>query len=284
MVSTGFAVRRKSLDAGVGRLERMGFRVRLGEGVLAREGYLAGDDERRASDLEAMLDDPEVRAVWFARGGYGTARILERIPWSKLRRRPKLLIGYSDLTALFTAAIARADLVCLYGPVVVELGDDDAYHPSSLRRALKGETTTLRFAKRQVLAGGRARGRLLGGNLTVFNHLWGTRFQPDLRGSVLFLEEVGEEIYRVDRMLTQMRQAGAFKDLAAVLLGELAVPARRRFPPDRPLDELLRETFLPLGVPVICGLPAGHLPGKWTLPLGGVADVDCGEGHVRFTS
>ena len=143
VVAPGFAVRRKALEAGVLRLERSGYRVRLGPNVLARDGYLAGDDESRASDLDAMLDDPEVRAIWFARGGYGTARILERVSWRKLRSR--LLVGYSDLTALFAPAIDRAGARCLYGPVVTELGDDSSYHRPALREALAGDPVTWRF-------------------------------------------------------------------------------------------------------------------------------------------
>jgi muramoyltetrapeptide carboxypeptidase len=283
VVAPGFAVRPARLDVGVRRLRRMGFRVKLGEHVLSRHGYFAGDDAARGKDLRGMLDDPEVRAIWFARGGYGTARLLDRVPWRTLKRRPKLLVGYSDLTALFCAAIQRTGQVCLHGPVVTELGRSETYHAPSLRRLLGGEATVLRVRKRQVLVEGRARGTLIGGNLTVLSHLQGTRYAPDTRGCVLFLEEVGEEAYRVDRALTHLKMSGTLRDLAGVLVGRCSVPtARRSFPPDRSLEEVLEDVFSSLGVPVVTDLPAGHVPGKWTLPLGGSAEIDTFAREVRF--
>jgi muramoyltetrapeptide carboxypeptidase len=282
IVSPGFAVKRSLLQAGVARLQRMGYRTRLGRHVLARNGYLAGTDAERASDLESMLRDPEVRAIWFSRGGYGSPRLLEAISWRRFTRDPKLLIGYSDLTALFSEAVNRAGPVCLYGPVVAELGQEELYHAPSLRRQLAGGESSIRFRRRQVLMPGRARGPLIGGNLSVLSHLCGTRFAPRARGAILFLEEVGEEAYRIDRMLTQLRLAGLMRHVAGVLLGSFVVPRRRRFPPDRALPEILREFFLPLGVPVVCDLPAGHLRAKRTLPLGAVAEIDTGAGRVRL--
>jgi muramoyltetrapeptide carboxypeptidase len=283
VVAPGFAVRPAPLQAGARRLRRMGFRVALGEHVLSRHGYLAGPDEARAEDLRAMIADKDVRAIWFARGGYGTARILDRVPWRTLKRRPILFVGYSDLTALFCAVVQRTGQVCLHGPVVTELGKPGAYHPRSLRRLLNGEPTALRVRGRQVLVEGYARGRLLGGNLTVLTHLLGTRYAPDLRGCVLFLEEVGEEAYRIDRALTHLKMGGAFRRLAGVLVGRCSVPRpERSFPRDRSLRELLTEFFAPLGVPVVTDLPAGHVPAKWTLPLGGTAEIDTGAGEVRF--
>lgn len=283
VVAPGFAVRPAPLHAGVRRLRRMGFRVVLGEHVLSRHGYFAAPDDARAADLRAMIADDEVRAIWFARGGFGTARILDRIPWRTLKKRPKLFVGYSDLTALFCAAVQRGGQVCLHGPVVTDLGKPGACHLGSLRRLLSGESTALPVRGRQVLVEGKARGRLLGGNLTVLAHLLGTRYAPDPRGCILFLEEVGEEAYRIDRALTHLRMGGLFRDLAGVLVGRCSVPKpRRSFPPDRSLKELLAEFFTPLGVPVLTDLPAGHVPAKWTLPLGGMAEIDTAAGEVRF--
>jgi len=282
VVATGFAVRAKPLRDGIRALETMGFEVERGRHLLAREGYLAGDDEARAGDLRRVLTDPTIAAVWFARGGYGTARLLDRVPWRSLKRSPKLLIGYSDLTALLNPAVERAGCRCLHGPVVVELGEKRSYHARSLRDLLSGKPIELPIVRKQVLAAGRARGRLLGGNLTVLTHLMGTRFAPDLRGAVLFIEEVGEQAYRVDRSLTQLESAGALRGLAAVLVGRSSVPRRRSFPPDRTFTELLRERFEPLGIPVVTDLPCGHVDRKWSLPLGGSAVVDTAARKLRF--
>jgi muramoyltetrapeptide carboxypeptidase len=143
-MAPGFAVKRAPLEAGLAALERMGYQVHLGEHVLSRCGYLAGDDLRRACDLRALLGRPELSALWFARGGDGTARLLPGIPWAKLRRDPKLLIGYSDLTALFNTVVARTPAICLYGPVVTELGDPSAWHGPSLRTLLAGRPLSMR--------------------------------------------------------------------------------------------------------------------------------------------
>jgi muramoyltetrapeptide carboxypeptidase len=275
-------VRRAALRSGVSALRDLGYEVRLGRHVLARQGYLAGDDDRRAEDLCAALSDPDLAAVWFARGGYGTARILERLPWAQLKRRPKLCIGYSDLTALFNPLVERTGARCIYGPVVSELGDPAAFDAAALWPLLAGEPPSLRLRRRDVLQPGRARGRVMGGNLSVLAHLVGTPFAPRLDGCMLFLEETGEEVYRIDRLLTQLRQAGAFDGLAAVLLGRFLVRRRSHFPPDRRLLDVLRESFLPLGVPVVRGLDVGHGPSKRVLPLGQVARLDTEAARLEF--
>jgi muramoyltetrapeptide carboxypeptidase len=282
VVSTGFAVEPGRLTRGVARLERLGFQVVVGRHALERQGYLAGNDDARAEDLLQMLAAPEIRAVWFARGGYGTARILDRVPWRSLARAPKLFVGYSDLTALFAPAIDRARSLCLYGPVVAELGDRSAWNVSSLVRLLAGRPFVLRVARRDVLAHGRARGRLIGGNLTVLAHLCGTRYEPDCRGSILFFEDAGEATYRIDRMLSQLRQAGWLAKLSGVVVGGLEVPPRRRFPPDRSLDDVLAEALVPLGVPVVRNVVAGHVRCKRTLPLGGTCEIDTRAGTLRM--
>jgi len=279
VVATGFAPRPGALRSGLRRLERMGLRVARGPSLGSRDGYLAGTDRQRVTDLNEMLRRDDVRGLWFARGGYGTARILEDVDWRALRRRSKPMVGYSDLTALFCAVLTLPRRICLYGPVVAELGQPGSFHLASLRTLLRGDPVGIRFTRRQVVAEGAARGRLLGGNLSVLVHLLGTRWAPRLDGCVLLLEDVGEETYRLDRLLTQLRASGALSGVRAVVLGSLepAAPGRT-FPPDRPLAELVRETFCPLGVPVVSGLPVGHLPAKRTVPLGGRAELDTAAG------
>jgi len=279
VVSPGFAVRQADLESGCRALERMGFSVRLGRHVLACDGYFAGSDDQRGDDLTQMLKDPDVRAVWFARGGYGTARLLPR-----LRRLPrKLLIGYSDATALFATALARDEAArCLYAPVVTELGQAGQFHRPSLLAALAGRPAEMRFRKRDVLLPGRSSGRLMGGNLSVLAALCGTPYRPRLAGAILFLEDVGEPLYSLDRLLRQLGQSGCFRGIRGVLLGALDPPPRRRFPPDRDLVEVATENFSPLGVPVVRGLPVGHVEHKRTLRLGAWASIDTTARRVTF--
>jgi muramoyltetrapeptide carboxypeptidase len=283
VVATGFAARPEALDAGVAWISRRGLIPVLGQHLRAIDGYFAGDDAARAGDLDAAIADPKLAAVWFARGGYGTARILDRVDLGRLVRRPKLLLGYSDLTALFSALLKRASTVCLHAPVVAELGHRPAFHAASLGDALAGRKIGRRVVRRDVLRAGAARGRLMGGNLTVLSHLLGTPHMPDLRGAVLFLEEIGEEAYCVDRLLQHLRMSGALAGVRAVVIGQFHVPpSTRTFPGDRDLASVLRDHLLPLGVPVVVGFPAGHGRGKWTLPLGGTASLDTSAGLLTF--
>jgi muramoyltetrapeptide carboxypeptidase len=283
VVAPGFAVGHDALDAGLAALRRRGYRPVEGPHLREAAGYFAGDDDARAADIDGALRARDLRAVWFARGGYGTARLLDRLDLRELARRPKLLLGYSDLTALAAALLARSRALCLHAPFVAELGWPEAFHAPSLAAMLAGRPVRRRVAAREVLRAGRARGRLMGGNLTVLVHLLGTAHMPSLRGAVLFLEEAGEEAYRVDRLLNHLRMAGALRHVRAVCVGRMLVPAtRREFPGDRDVDDVLRDHLLPLGVPVVCGLPAGHGPGKWTIPIGGMASIDTARGVIAF--
>lgn len=281
VVATGFAVRPGSLDAGLERLTRLGFSVRLGRHVRARHGYLAGTDDERADDLVRAWLDPDVRAIWFARGGYGSARLLPRLPWRRLRGARKLLVGYSDVSAILAPAEVRTASRCVYGPVVVELGDPRAWNRASLLSALDGTFEPIRFRRRQVLVGGRARGRLAGGNLSVLVHLLGTRWFPRLDGAVLALEDVGEETYRVDRLLTQLLHSGKLDRVAGVVLGRFDPPRRDRFPPEPAFHEVVAERLTPLGVPVVGELPFGHVARKRSLSLGADVDLDADGGVLR---
>lgn len=283
VVSTGFAVRPDALDAGVAALAAMGFTPVVGPAAARVDGYFAGTDAERAADLNACLADPTIAGVWFARGGYGTARLYDRIDWRAVARRDRVWVGFSDLTALFAALVRHRGQVCLHGPLVAELGDAASFHEPSLLAMLRGKPVALRLTRDQVVAPGRASGRLIGGNLTVLSHLLGTRWFPDCRGAVLLLEDAGEEAYRLDRMLTHLRLAGVLGKVRAVLVGDLAVPATRRaYPPDKPVEAVVADRLGDLGIPVVRGLPIGHLPGKWTVPIGGRVSIDTSRRAVRF--
>jgi muramoyltetrapeptide carboxypeptidase len=283
VVATGFGVLPDLLDAGLQRLRRMGLVPVPGPHARDALGYLAGTDDDRAADLNAALRDPDLAGVWFVRGGYGTARILDAVDWRALARRPKTFVGFSDLTAFFAAASRRPGARCLHGPTVADLATEGAWHEASLRAALAGRAQVFRPARAQVLVEGSATGKLVGGNLTVLAHLLGTRAAPRFDGAVLFLEEVGEEAYRVDRLLTHLASAGVFERVAAVLLGHFDAPATRRaYPPDVPVESVLGERLSRLRVPVVSGVPSGHRRGKWTLPMGGLVAIDTRSRSVRF--
>jgi muramoyltetrapeptide carboxypeptidase len=261
------------LEAGCDRLRAFGLDVVVGPHTLDRVRYLAGSDADRAADLQAAWCDPEVRAVICARGGYGAARLLPLLDWAALAGAgPKLLHGSSDVTALHAAFGTRLGLVTTFGPMPANhlLGGHppDEESLDHLRRSLMAPETTLTLAGTHALAAGRATGRLTGGNLTLLAASMGTPWAaPPARGALVFLEDVGEAPYRVDRLLTQLLLAGWLDGVAGVVLG-----AWDGCGDD--VEETLVERLAPLAVPILAGLAVGHGRPQLTLPLGVEATVD----------
>jgi muramoyltetrapeptide carboxypeptidase len=273
-VAPGGPPRRAALLRGIAWLERRKFVVERGAHLLDRRGYLAGDDAGRADDLNRALADPGLKAVWFARGGYGSQRILPRIDFSHLRTHPKALIGYSDVTVLQAAAWRFAGLSTLHGPMVAELADPKAYDAASLGRALSGAPLEFALPARAVLRAGRGEGPIVGGCLSLLVGLVGTPFDLETRGSILFWEDVNEEPYRIDRMLAHLRLAGRLHGLQGMVIGRLPGCRSRRRENDIPLAEILRTHLEGTDYPVVVDFPAGHARRKVTLPLGRAARLD----------
>jgi muramoyltetrapeptide carboxypeptidase len=276
----------EALAAGLEVLRSWGLRPHEGSGVRAREGYLAGPDPMRAGDLRAaFLGEDERSAVWYARGGYGTTRLLRQLRLDELAAADRLLVGYSDATALGLALSRKHPYPMLYGPGVAELSaagaDPDL---ESLRQGVFGGHPD----GRQVLSNlrpvrpGRASGVVLGGCLSLVLALVGTPWMPSLRGSLLFLEDVKEEPYRLDRMLTQLAAAGAVDGVAGILLGRFHRCDPRPGSDSPGAAAVLAEWAGGLGVPVLADLQAGHGPGKTTIPLGVPAELDAEARSVTF--
>jgi muramoyltetrapeptide carboxypeptidase len=265
---------RGAFERGVAVLSgRLGLRPRMRADIASTRAYLAGDDARRAEEWREAVADPEARAIFCARGGYGAMRILPAIDPAPLLARPKLVIGFSDVTALH-APLNRAGLVTVHGPVVTQLGrapEDAIAHLEALvsgaaPRPAGGEAPApgAGLAGTATIRPGRATGPLLGGSLCLLAHLQGTPFAPALDGAILFLEDVGEKPYRLDRLLTQLRLAGALDGVAAVAVGQLVGCDDGNVSG----ADVVREAVAALGVPAIEGLPAGHEDRNLALPLG----------------
>lgn len=275
VVAPSGPVQPQRLEAGVAVLESWGLSVRVMPGVLGRHdplGYLSGPDDVRAAELVDAWTDPDVRAVFCARGGYGAQRLLDLLDWSALASvGPKVLVGFSDVTALHQAFGARLGLSTVHGPVVTSLGagSDEA------RRHLR----TLLFEPERlegltpepvpVLVPGRASGVLAGGTVTLLAASAGTPDVVPARGAVVVLEDVGEQPYRLDRSLTQLLRTGWFEGVRGVALGAFTGCGS-----DRAVRDVLLDRLGPLGVPVLCGLPVGHVPDNRALPLGVPATLD----------
>jgi muramoyltetrapeptide carboxypeptidase len=276
-------VRRDALESGVAYLEARGFGIVPGAHLHARHGYLAGSDEERLQDLRGLIADRTLKAIWLARGGYGSARIVEGLRLDALRARPKAIIGYSDATVLHAAFWIRIGLSTFYGPNVSDLGRPESFDEPSLWRCLTdGGAGPIEHSLdgAEVLRPGRARGVLLGGCLSLLVHLIGTPLQLPGPGAILFWEEVAEEPYRIDRMLGHLRQSGALERIRGMLVGQ-TTDCRAKVPGnDLPLAEILDRHLGGAKIPVVTGFPAGHGPGKVTLPLGRMAALDTGAGRL----
>jgi muramoyltetrapeptide carboxypeptidase len=270
----------------------LGYVPTVGPHAGCRAGYFAGTDEDRLADLNAALGDADVDAVWCIRGGYGVTRILDHVDFDALARAPKAVIGFSDITALLTAITRLTGLVTFHGPTAraampsfsrshFERVLASAEPPGRLGRLPQPADVLVTQEYRIVtLRGGVAEGPLAGGNLTLLQCLIGTRYFPDLAGAILFLEDVGEELYRVDRMLAHLRMAGVLAGLAGVVVGRFTDMKRTMSDGACGFDEVLAHYFRPLGVPVAYGFPIGHIDRQWTLPLGVRARFDADAGEV----
>ena len=277
-------------------LEALGFKVKVGSHLLDRHRYLAGDDKARAGDINAAFADSSVAAVVAIRGGWGSARVLPYLDFDTIRRNPKVLIGYSDITALLLSIHAKTGLVTFHGPI--GLGRWDNYSLDYYKRVLfNGEQVTYtnkkdlspRNALVQVdyrtltITPGKARGRLLGGNLTVMTTILGSPYLPDWENTILFTEDVHEDFYRIDRMLTQLKLAGVLGKIKGFVFGTCSEcgPGDGNYGA-LTLEEIFADHIKPLGVPAWSGAMIGHSQPQWTLPLGVEVEIDADKGTLAL--
>lgn len=260
----------RALDRGIRVLEEMGFKVRWGADLHARQGYLAGSDPMRAGALMDLFRDPEVRAILCARGGYGTMRLLPLLDWEDIKAHPKLLVGFSDITVLLNLISQKAGVVTAHGPLVTELGKCGPETRDGLHRMLMGRRGgAIRPPAGRVLQSGEAHGPLWGGNLTLLTHLLGTPFAPRFRGAILVLEDRGEAPYRIDRMLWHLKLSGSLDRIAGLILGHFSQCGDMET-----IDRMVEELGLDPQLPVMAGFPFGHGEPNLTIPLGMKATLD----------
>jgi len=274
------------LDGGLAILRGWGLRVRLGAHVCGRDTtlpHLAAPDDQRAADLEAAWTDPAVSVVWCARGGYGSHRLVDRLDWTTMAAAgPRLLVGFSDATALHESVAGRLGTVSLHAPVVTSLPEGQPETTELLRRLLfdpAAVTDPFDGVRLRRLVRGTARGILMGGNLRVLTASIGTRLSRPARDGIALLEDIGEQPYRIDGMLTQLLRAGWFEGVRGVVAGSFTDTGD---PGAEAVDRVLRDRLGPLGVPVAAGAPVGHLPDNHAVPLGVRATLDTDAGTLRL--
>jgi len=284
LVAPASSIDETSVRRAVDELQRRGYHVKLSLGYRQRKAYLAADDAVRAAELNAFFADPDVDAILCLRGGYGSPRILDRVDYEVIRARPKILIGYSDITALLNAVERRTGLVVFHGPMAKELGDGlSRYSDTYFWPALRGASPLFEDwggggpggrESLTVVAGGACEGRLVGGNLSVLVATIGTPYEFDSHGTILFLEEVNEKAFRIDRMLNQLRLGGQLASTRGVILGSFSGCGNDLAETSERLDDLFAEYFAGLGVPVLSGFPIGHTRDQVVLPIGVRARLD----------
>ena len=285
----------KAIDRSVAVLEGLGFKVKLAPNARKRRGFLAGSDRERAADLMKMFQDARVKAILCVRGGYGTARLLSLLDFPTIARNPKIFIGYSDITSLHCALLAKVNLVSFHGPMLnsefvkKDLPDFtlQSFSRTLMRASAPGgicqgyKTKTVSILRR-----GTAAGRLIGGNLSLLCTTLGTPYQPSFKDKILFLEDLDEPPYRFDRMLTHLLNAGLLQQVAGVAVGlnkNCKDPKARTAAEYRQtLEDVLKERLLPLKVPVVAGLPFGHVRHNATLPIGVRATLDAERGDLAI--
>lgn len=290
----GPLLERDDLTRGEELCRALGFEPVLAPNAGSRYGYLAGTDEQRLGDLNAALNNPRVDAVWCLRGGYGMTRILSGVDFAAIERRPKAIIGFSDITALINAISRRSGVVTFHGPMSrSSLSPFSRWHFDRVlsnlseagrlgRIAQPADVLVPRENRVVTLHPGIAEGRLVGGNLTLIQALIGTPYFPDFDDAILFIEDVGEDLYSVDRMLAQLRMVGALNRLKGIIVGRFTEMKRGTEDGALGFDEVLGTYLLPLKVPVAYGFPLGHIDDQWTLPLGVKARLDATACEVEI--
>jgi muramoyltetrapeptide carboxypeptidase len=255
---------------GIRILENMGFRVSFPKGIFAKSGYLAGSDVDRAAQVNAAFADSAVQAIVCARGGCGSMQILPYLNYEAIRQHPKLLMGFSDITALLCSLYQRSGLVSCHGPVVTTLKNASSKTLESVFNVLTlGELPAIQVENGKTLSPGKASGPVICGNLTTLCHLTGTPFQPKLNGCILILEDRGEKPYRIDRMLTQMKLAGVFNGLFGLGIGTFENCGQAD-----ELYEIIARIFNPIHIPILAGFNIGHGPDNIAVPFGFEAVLD----------
>jgi muramoyltetrapeptide carboxypeptidase len=286
---------KEDVQIAIESLEVLGFKVKKGEHMFDRYGYLAGTDQDRATDINKMFADKSVNGIMAMHGGWGCARILPLLDYKTIERNPKVFIGYSDITALLVGIYTKTGLVTFHGPV--GSSSWNSFSVENFKNLLiegkavqmtnpvkKGDNLVQTDDRIYTINKGTATGRLIGGNLTVLSHILGSPYTPDFRGSILFLEDVGEDIYRMDRMITQLKLAGILNQISGFVFGKCTdCPPSKGGYGSLTMEDIFEDHIKPLKIPAFSGSMIGHIRDKFTVPVGLEATIDAGVGSITLS-
>ncbi len=293
LITPSSSVTEAKIKKAITNMENLGLKVKLGKHIRAQRGYLAGTDEQRLEDLHEMFADSSVDGIWCIRGGYGAGRIVPKINYKLIKKNPKLLIGYSDITALLHAVYQKTGLICFHGPVASS--DFTEYTVKHLKGVLMNpqKSYTIAYAKEnegnkdiaylpKVINPGIAKGKLTGGNLTLLAAMAGTDFKWKVKNKLVFIEDIGEKPYRIDRMLTQLLQSTDLHKAAGIMLGVFEDCQANEGDRSLSLMETLKDRLGHLNMPIIYGLSFGHIKNHFTMPLGIKAEMNTNEMSLKL--
>lgn len=278
------------INSGIEYIEKLGYRVEVGKHVGMQEGYLAGNDQQRITDIHSMFKNKEIKAIFSIRGGYGSGRLLDKLDYKLIRNNPKIFVGYSDICALQMAFYTKCGLITFAGPMVavdfheeVSKFTEEIFWRIITSDKKIGRLTNPQNEKFYILHKGRASGRIIGGNLSVLTSLIGTEFFPKMKDSVLLLEDINEAPYRIDRMFNQLRLNKIFKQINGVILGHFVNcvepdPEKKSFS----LNEVIIEYFQNLKLPVIYNVKHGHIKDNLTIPFGIKCILNASKGFIEI--
>ncbi|MFP4410540.1 S66 peptidase family protein [Coleofasciculus sp.] len=285
LISPAGLVDQKTVDEFTPVLSQLGLKTKLGTHLFDQYGYLAGQDADRAADVNAMFANSSVQAVLAMAGGWGCNRILPLLDYELIRQNPKIIIGYSDVTSLLLAIYTHSNLITFHGPLGTSTWN--WFSIQHLQRILfDGAAMTLQnllSTPVETITNGKARGRLVGGNLSLVAAMVGSDYLPDWQNSILFVEDIREEVYRIDRLLTQLKLAGILDQVAGFIFAQCTnCPAGEANEPSLTLRQVLADHIKPLGIPAWYGSMIGHIQDKFTVPIGGMVEIDAERGTIRL--
>jgi muramoyltetrapeptide carboxypeptidase len=279
------------IEKGIKYIEGSGYRTLVGKNVGKYRGYLAGSDDERVSDIHQMFSNKKVKAIFCIRGGYGASRLLDKIDYKLIRNNPKIFVGFSDITALHMAFLHKSRLITFAGPMVASNFAKDLSHYTEeyfwqtiTSNKKPGKIIWAANEKPESITPGKTNGKMIGGNLAVFNSLLGTNFLPNLKDKILFIEDVNEYPYKIDRMLNQLKLNKVFRKVKGIILGSFVDCVEQDQNKNTlTIEEIFKDYFHELKIPVISGFPHGHVKDLVTIPIGINVKMNTYKGYIEFS-